>query len=145
MSGRLAPPSVGTVRLVVFTTIVVSLFHFLDNAINVDTYPKTGWQPSWFAVVVAVAWPVYSAFGVAGYLAYRRSDLRKAHVYLVIYGYLVASSLGHFLYGSPSQLTTRGLVSVLVDAVAGAAVIALALWSIAARRERAPRAQRITQ
>jgi hypothetical protein len=47
---------------------------------------------------------------------------------------MVMSSLGHFAYGSPSDLSTRGAVSVFVDAVAGAAVLVIAVWSIVARR-----------
>jgi hypothetical protein len=120
--------------LVVLTTIALTLFHFTDNAINVDTYPKAGWQPEWFDVVVGVAWVLYTAVGVAGFVLYGRGRFRAAHVGLIIYGYLVVSSLGHFLYGSPSELTTRGVVSVFVDVAAGSVVIAVTMWSIMARR-----------
>jgi ammonia channel protein AmtB len=128
------PPSASTVRWVVLGTIAVSLFHFTDNAVNVDTYPKAGWQPDWFDVVVAVAWFVYTAVGIVGYRLYERGRFGAAHACLLIYGYLVFSSLGHFLYGSPSELTTRGLVSVFVDVAAGSLVIAVAVWSLLARR-----------
>jgi hypothetical protein len=47
---------------------------------------------------------------------------------------MVVSSLGHFAYGSPSDLTTRGAVSVFVDVFAGTAVLVIAVWSIVARR-----------
>ncbi|MFN2616923.1 MAG: hypothetical protein ABR581_07330 [Thermoleophilaceae bacterium] len=128
------PPSASTVRLVVGVTILLSLFHFTDNAVNVDTYPKASWQPDWFDVVVVVAWVLYTAVGVAAVWLYRRERFRAAHVGLIIYGYLVLSSLGHFLYGSPSELTTRGVVSVFVDVAAGSVVVGLALWSILTRR-----------
>jgi len=123
-------------RWVVFATIAVTLFHFTDNAVNVDTYPKAGWQPDWFGAVVVAAWLLYTAVGVAGYLAYRRGDLRLAHGLLLAYGYLVLSSLGHFIYGSPSELTTRGVISVFVDVAAGSVVVAVAVWSMLARRPR---------
>ena len=127
-------PSPSTVRAVVLGTIALTLFHFTDNAINIEHYPKERWQPDWFDVVVVIGWFLYTAVGIAGYRLYRQGRHGAAHVALVIYGYLVMSSLGHFLYGSPTELTTRGLVSVFVDAVAGAIVIAVALWSILARR-----------
>jgi hypothetical protein len=130
----MSPPSVSTVRWVVFATIAVTLFHFTDNAVNVDTYPKASWQPDWFDIVVVVGWVVYTAVGVAGYMAYRRGNFRVAHAGLLLYGYLVISSLGHFIYGSPSGLTTRGLISVFVDVAAGSVVVAVAAWSIIARR-----------
>jgi hypothetical protein len=138
-------PSASTVCRVVLGTIALSLFHFTDNAVNVDTYPTGSWQPDWFEVVVAVAWLVYTAVGLAGYRLYERGRFGAAHAFLIVYGYLVISSLGHFLYGSPSELTTRGLVSVFVDAAAGSVVIAVAVWSIVARRTRAPRAQDVPE
>lgn len=132
-------PSASTVRAVVLGTVVLTLFHFTDNAVNVDTYPQGNWQPDWFEFVVAGAWLVYTAVGLAGYHFYRRERWGAAQACLIIYGYLVISSLGHFLYGSPSELTTRGLISVFVDAAAGSVVIAVAIWSIVARRAQAPR------
>ena len=130
------PPSVSLVRFVVFGTIVVSLFHFTDNAVNIDQYPKAGWQPGWFNVVVVVGWFLYTAVGIGAYRAYRAGRLRQAHVGLVLYGLLILSSLGHFFYGSPSELTTRGLVSVFVDITAGSIVVLVGLWSMLARRVR---------
>ena len=132
------PPSESIVRWVVLGTIAVTLFHFTDNAVNVDTYPKADWQPGWFDVVVVVSWVVYTAVGVIGWRLYERGRFLQAHVGLILYGLLVVSSLGHVLYGSPDELTTRGLISVFVDVAAGSAVIAVAVWSILARRERAP-------
>ena len=132
------PPSVGIVRFVVVGTILVSLFHFTDNAVNIDQYPKAGWQPGWFDAVVVVAWFLYTAVGIAAYRAYRDGRLRQAHVGLVLYGFLILSSLGHFIYGSPSELTTRGVISVFVDATAGSIVILVGLWSMLARRAREP-------
>jgi hypothetical protein len=132
------PPSPAVVRWVVVSAAVLSLFHFTDNAVNVDTYPKAGWQPDWFELVVAAGWFVYTAVGIAGYRLYARGRLRAAHAGLLIYGYLVASSIGHFVYGSPDDLTTRGLISVFVDVAAGIVVMAVAVWSILARRGPAP-------
>ena len=122
----------------VLATIAVTLFHFTDNTINVDTYPKAGWQPDWFEIVVAAGWVLYTAVGVAGLALYVRERFQAAHACLVVYGALVLSSLGHFLYGPPDELTTRGLVSVFVDAAAGSVLIAVAVWSILARRGRMP-------
>ena len=127
-------PSAATVRWVVLGTIAVSLFHFTDNAVNVDTYPKASWQPEWFEILVVVGWVVYTAVGVAGWRLYESGRFRAANACLLIYGYLIASSLGHFLYGSPDELTTRGLISVFVDVAAGFTVMAVAVRSILARR-----------
>jgi hypothetical protein len=135
-SRTIDPPSVATVRAVVAATVVLTLFHFTDNAVAIDSYPKPSWQPDWFVWVVVASWPLFTAAGVLGYRAYRDGRYSTAHPLLLFYSYAGLVSLGHFLYGGPDELTTRGLVSMLVDAVAGSAVLAVAIWSIVARRPR---------
>ena len=81
-----------------------------------------------------ISWPLFTAVGVIGYIRYRQGRLALAHPLLFAYGYVGLSSLGHFLSGSPDEFTTRGLVSVLVDGVAGSAVLAVTVWSIVAHR-----------
>src|SRR3954451_24211878 len=133
----MAAPSTATVREVVTASVVLTLFHFTDNAIFIDDYPKAGWQPGWFVWVVALSWPAFTAIGVLGYRWYRDGVYSKAHPALIVYSYTGLVSLGHFAYGSPSDLTTRGVVSVFVDAVAGSAVLVVALRSVLARRRAA--------
>jgi CHASE2 domain-containing sensor protein len=119
---------------VVFGAMALTVIHFTDNAVNVDDYPKAGWQPDWFEWVVVAGWFLYSAIGAAGYRFYRDGRYQAAHVSLIVYGLAVASSLAHFLYGSPADLPAFSAVSVFVDFVAGLAVIGVALWSRVARR-----------
>jgi hypothetical protein len=122
------------VGLVVLASVLATTFHFTDNYVSFETYPQPGWVTE---ASVLVSWPLLTAFGVAGYLLYRRERFAAANVCLVIYSYAGIGSLGHFLSGSPDAFTTRGLVSVLIDGVAGAAVLAVAVWSILARAQRA--------
>src|SRR5215210_2821106 len=107
------PPSAKVVRNVVFATIVLTAFHFADNTISIDTYPAPSWQPTWFEWVVAASWPIFTAFGVAGYRLYRRGDFHRAHPCLLFYSWTGLVSLGHFTAGGPDDLTTRALVSVI--------------------------------
>jgi len=133
----LRPPSVKTVRNVVAASIVLTLFHFTDNAVFLETYPAPEWQGDWFLWVVILSWPIFTAFGVLGYRYYREGRYSRAHPFLVFYSYAGLVSIGHFLYGSPSDLTTRGVVSVFVDITMGSIVLAVAVWSIVARRRAA--------
>jgi hypothetical protein len=124
-------PSPSTVGLVVGASVVLTAFHFADNYFSIETYP----QPEWISgAVVLVSWPLFTALGIAGYLLYRRGCFAEAHAFLIAYSYTGLSSLGHFLSGSPDEFTIRGLVSILIDGVAGTAVLAVALWSIIALR-----------
>ena len=120
---------------------MLTLFHFADNTVAIDSYPKPDWQPDWFVWVVPVSWILFTGAGVLGYRRYRDGRYSKAHPLLILYAYTGLVSVGHFLYGGPDELTTRGLVSVLVDAVAGSAVLAVAIWSIASRRSAAAAAR----
>ena len=128
------PPSNATVRGVVIATVLLTLFHFADNTLAIDTYPSAGWQPDWFEWVVAASWPLFTLLGVLGYRHYRDGDFRRAHVFLAFYSYTGFVSLAHFAYGGPDDLTRRALVSVIIDAFAGAAVLGVTLWSVSARR-----------
>jgi hypothetical protein len=132
------PPSARTVGLVVGATIALTAFHFTDNIVNVDTYPRQEWLSGTAIQVAAlVFWPVVASFGIAGYLSYRRGSFHLAHPLLIAFSFLGLVSLGHFTAGSPGELTTRGLVSVLIDAAAGVTVLGVAMWSILARRRAA--------
>ena len=135
-SGTPAPPSVGLVRGVVAATVVLTLIHFTDNVVSIDSYPAPSWQPDWFKWVVAASWPLFTAVGIAGYRAYRDGRFKRANAFLLLYSYTGLVSLGHFLYGGPGDLTTRGLVSVIIDVIMGTIVLGLAIWSIRARRDR---------
>ena len=130
----LTPPSVCTVGLVVGASVVATAFHFTDNYVSIETYP----QPDWVSgASVLISWPIFTAVGIGGYVYYRRERFGLANGLLLAYSYVGLSSLGHFLSGSPDEFTTRGLVSVLLDSVAGGAVLTLAVWSILTHR-RAP-------
>jgi hypothetical protein len=125
------PPSLATVRFVVFASVLVTAFHFTDSFVSFETYP----QPDWISQAsVLIAWPLYTAIGVAGYVLYGRERFELAGWFLLAYSYTGISSLGHFLSGSPAELTTRGLISVMIDAAAGFAVLGVAIWAILAHR-----------
>jgi hypothetical protein len=132
------PPSARIVGIVVAATIALTAFHFTDNIVNVDTYPRQDWLSAGFIQVAAlIFWPLFAAFGVIGYVLYRRERFPLAHVYLLAFSYLGLISLLHFTAGSPSELTARGLVSVLIDGAMGSIVLGVTLWSIVARRRAA--------
>ncbi len=128
------PPSTKLVGIVVAATAVLTLFHFTDNAVSLETYPPPAWQPDWWEWVVAASWPIYTLVGLAAYLTYRRERFPLANVLLVTYSFVGLISIGHFLTASPAELTTRGAISVFVDITAGSVVLAVAIWSILARR-----------
>jgi hypothetical protein len=125
-------PSANVVRFVVAASIVVTAFHFTDNAVSIEDYP----QPSWITeAVVVISWPIYSAVGVAAYFLYRDGKFPLASWLLLAYAFTGISSLGHFLSGSPGEFTTRGLISIFMDGLVGITVLTVALWSFHSRQQ----------
>jgi hypothetical protein len=116
-------------------TILCTAFHFTDNIVNVDTYPRQDFLSATFIQVAGlIFWPVMASIGVAGYVLYRRGRIQLAHAYLIAFSFIGLVSLGHFTAASPDELTTRGLISVIVDGIAGITVLGVTAWSILARR-----------
>ena len=119
----------GILRIVLGAAIVSTAVHYTDNYVAVDDFPQPGWvdRPT-----VLVAWIVLTAIGLAGYRLYTRGRLAPAHVCLAIYSYTGLSSLGHYLYGTPEPFLRN--VSVVLDGLTGAAVLAFVIWSASATR-----------
>jgi hypothetical protein len=133
------PPTARTIGVVVGVTMALTAFHFTDNIVNVETYPPpAGFSDSAVQVTALIFWPLFSSFGVIGYLLYRRERFPLAHAYLLAFSFLGLVSIGHFANASPDELTTRGLISVLIDVVAGLTVLGVTLRSIVARRRLTP-------
>lgn len=127
-------PSVKLVGRVVAAGIALTAIHFTDNVASLDTYPAPGWQPDWFGYVIGASWFAFTAIGVRAYTLYRAGRLARAHAALIVYSGAGFVSLGHFAFGPPADLTTRALITVILDAVVGSAVLTLAIRSIRARR-----------
>lgn len=129
------PPSSRTVGIVVAATLGLTAFHFTDNIVNVGQYPRPD-ALSGEAIQIAglIFWPAMAIIGVMGYRAYRRGNLGLAHPFLIAFSSLGLISLLHFTSASPDELTTRGLVSVIIDGIVGFAVLGAALWSVLAHR-----------
>ncbi|MGH2906326.1 MAG: hypothetical protein ACRDKI_06095 [Solirubrobacterales bacterium] len=132
---ELQPPSVKTVRGVVTFAVLATAIHFTDNTLNIQDYPAASWQPDWFEYIVAASWFVFTAIGTLGYRYYRDGNFPKAHLFLGVYSITGFVTLGHFTTATPGELTTFGLVTVLIDAIVGIVVLSTVVWSIRARRE----------
>jgi hypothetical protein len=56
-----------------------TLVHYTHNFVEVDQYPAS-FIPNWVTQVgVFVTWPVFTAFGIAGYRLYKQGRYRTAH------------------------------------------------------------------
>jgi hypothetical protein len=114
-----------------WTAVLVSIVHYTDNFANYSDYPHgTGPEPS--AWEVLIAWFVFTPLGLAGYWLYRRGEIRRAVLLLLVYSGSGLVGIGHyFVHGMTSQPAWRQ-AHVIADVLLGAGVFAFALWSILA-------------
>ena len=120
-------------RAVLLAAIVSSVIHYTDNYVNLEDYP----QPHWINhAVIPSAWALFTAFGIAGYLLYRRGRLVPAGLCLLVYSYTGLSSLGHYRFGPLSDFTPKMHIGILLDGVTGAAVFIVGVLLIVSRMRR---------
>lgn len=140
VGGRNAPApartsSQRTLLWLIVASIAATGIHFTDNAIFIEGYP----QPDYISVPLIVGtWMAWTASAIVAYSLYRRDERsRLAHVLLLVYAYAGLSTLGHYLYGSPSELPLWRNISIVADGVIGFSILAFTVWS-AARALRRP-------
>ena len=130
-------PSLRTLNVVFFAAVASSVVHYTDNWLAFDRFPDGGPGPSITADTIWIAWIVFTAFGLAGYLAYRRGRIELGAGLLAFYSLSGLIGLGHYSAPGMSQLAWWRHVHIWVDIACGAAVLAFAVWSV--RQRRAPR------
>jgi hypothetical protein len=135
-SGTRPPPDARYVRTlfrVLLVGVVLTTVHYTDNYLYFDEYPQPASLRRWH---VYAGWLVLTAVGLAGYRLYAAGHELPAYVCLVVYSYTGLSSLGHYLYGALEEFSVKQHIFILVDGLAGAAVIAFVVWSAITRRRR---------
>ena len=115
------------------TAFLLSIVHYVDNTLRFDDYtPDPGLitRPA-----IPLAWVVFTAFGVWGYLQYRRGDDRKAAIGLAVYSFSGLIGPLHYTEVSPSDFDWFQNLFVVLDTLAGVAVLGVACaWPCVPRR-----------
>jgi len=123
-------PNLKLLNIVFFTAVASSLVHYTDNYLAFDRFPNDGVGPSIAAHTVLIAWIVFTAFGVAGYVAYRRGRIREGSALLAVYSISGLIGLGHYTASGMSELAWWRHVHIAVDFLCGVAVLTFAIWSV---------------
>ena len=77
-------PNIRLLNIVFFTAVASSIVHYTDNYLAFDRFPNGGPGPDISADSIWIAWVVFTAFGVAGYVLYRRGDIRRGSALLAV-------------------------------------------------------------
>jgi len=124
-----------TVKVLLLAGLLASLLHFTDNTFAIDRYP----EPAWITPLgVAVSWCVVS---VPAVIAFTRRRADAAFFWSAgIYAVLLLGGLLHYVFGAPMDMPLRSNITVLAEALCGAALGAALL---AAGRAAPPRHNRV--
>ncbi|MFJ8915524.1 hypothetical protein [Amycolatopsis sp. NPDC102389] len=110
-------------RPILAFTLLSTTLHYAHNVIRAADYPQIEGIPVGVAAtLVAVAYFVFTAFGLAGYRDYLRGRYWRALAFLMVYSLSGLASLGHFLVAVP-QIPAFWFATIYTDTAS-----ALALW-----------------
>ena len=115
-------------RALLIAAVATTAVHYTHNVVAFERYPSADWASFITAPVVAIAWFVFTAFGVLGYVRYRQGRMRAASAYLATFSVSGFFTLGHWLPGQEGgDISPLMTASILLDGVMGVAVLAYAV------------------
>jgi hypothetical protein len=126
-----------TLETVLVAAFAVSIVHYVDNVVNYDEYPQLDSGPAPSQGVIAFAWFAFTAFGVAGYLLYRRGRTQAAALCLAVYSGSGLIGILHYVAPGMTDAPLWRQAHVIADIVLGATVLVLALRMVERRPARA--------
>ena len=78
-------PNVRLLNIVFLSAVASSIVHYTDNYLAFDRFPNDGVGPDVTADTIWIAWVVFTILGVAGYVFYRRGEIRLGAALLAGY------------------------------------------------------------
>jgi len=117
--------------------IVVSIVHYTDNYLGYDAYPRSASLPNPSQTLILASWFFFTAFGVAGWLLFRRGQIRAACLCLAAYAGSGLVGIGHYTVPAATDLVWWRQLHIVTDILCGVAILTFALW--AARNQRSLR------
>lgn len=109
--------------------VVSSVFHYTDNWVRFDQYPQD--EPELVTqAMVPISWVVFTVVGVWGYVQFRNGRWRPAAAALALYSISGLISPIHYTADAPlSAYDVFQHTFIITDGIAGAAVLAFAVWA----------------
>ena len=120
--------------LVFFAAVASSVVHYADNYLAFDRFPSGGPGPDVTADTIWTAWIAFTAFGVAGYVLYRRGRIVPGAALLAVYSLSGLIGLAHYTAPGMSELAWWRHAHIWLDIACGAAVLVFCAWSVQAAR-----------
>lgn len=115
-------------HVAVAAAVVLSVFHYIDNWARFDRYALNPDSPVTEPLMIPGAWLLFTAVGVLGYVQYRRGRWWPAVAGLAVYSLSGLVGAVHYTDAPPSDFDAVQNLLIVTDVLAGAAVLAFALW-----------------
>ena len=123
-------------NLVFWTAVAVSVVHYTDNYFAYDSFPQTEGSLNPSRAVVGGSWFLFTAVGLAGYVLFRRGQVRRASAFLAVYSVSGIIGIGHYSADGMTDAVRWRQAHVIADIGLGLAMFAFAVW--AGRRAHPP-------
>ena len=124
---------------VVFAAAVASsIVHYTDNYLAFERFPQSDTGPTITDDTIWIAWILFTAFGIAGYLLYRRDQVKRGSALLAVYSVSGLIGLGHYTAPGIGDLAWWRHLHIGIDFLCGVAVLTFAVWSVQQTRRHAP-------
>lgn len=123
-------------RPLLVAAVAVSIVHYADNVVNYADYPDPTSGPDPSREVIAAAWFVFTAFGIAAYLLVARERFHAAGVCLAVYAGSGLVGIGHYNVPGAGDMPWWRHAHIIADILLGFVLLTFALWLV--RRDRTP-------
>lgn len=117
--------------------LLVSIVHYTDNYVAFERYPQLESGPNPTQTMILVGWFAFTAFGLAGYLLFRRGLRGPAAACLAVYSLSGLVGLGHYAAPEVDELAWWRHAHIVVDIICGVAVLTFAIWLAVTSQRRA--------
>ncbi len=118
--------------IILASNIISTLIHYSDNYIFFNRYPAPVWMQPY---QVYTTWLILTPLAIAGYFLYRQDQFWLAYGCLLGYSITSVSSIGHYVFSSPGELTVKMNIFICTDFLVGIALISFIFWSLFIRQE----------
>jgi hypothetical protein len=124
------PDDIRLLQRLLAVAVLVSVVHYVDNVANFSDYPDPESGPAPSRTVIGVSWFVFTAFGLAGYRAFRDGRVRAAALCLGVYSISGLVGLGHYTVPGAFDMPWWRQAHIAADIACGIVILVFAVRAV---------------
>ena len=124
-----------TLTIILGLAVAVSIVHYADNYFNYAEYPDPTSGPDPSKSLVGASWFLFTAAGIAGYVAFRQQGATTAALLLLaFYSGSGLVGLGHYSVPGATDMPAWRQAHIVADIALGVAMLGFVLRAASRRR-----------